>query len=68
VRIVNARGRLVARRHIVATCGTGCRGKYAVTMTSHLRRSQPGTVVIFDGGGKIAHPHVVRVPVTLAAG
>jgi hypothetical protein len=68
VRIVNERGRLVARRHILATCGTGCRGKYTVTTTYHVRRSQPGTVVIFDRGGRVAHPHIVRVPVTLAAG
>jgi hypothetical protein len=67
VRIINANGRLLARRHILATCGTGCRGTYSVTMHYHVIRSQPGTVVIFDGGGKVNHPDIVRVPVRLSA-
>lgn len=67
VRIINANGRLLARRRIRATCGTGCRGTYSVTMHYHVIRSQPGTVVIFDSGGKIDHPDIVRVPVKLSA-
>jgi hypothetical protein len=67
VRIINAKGRLLARRRILATCGTGCRGTYSVTMHYHVIRSQPGTVVIWDGGGKVNHPDIVRVPVKLSA-
>jgi germination protein M len=67
VRIINARGRLLARRRITASCGTACRGTYSVTMHYHVIRSQPGTVVILDSGGKIAHPDIVRVPVKLSA-
>jgi len=68
VRILNAKGRLIALRRILASCGTGCRGTYSVTMTYHVRRAQPGQVVLLDSGGKIAHPDVVRVPVTLSVG
>jgi hypothetical protein len=68
VRIINARGRLLARQHITASCGSGCRGNYSVALTYHVRRSQGGTIVIFDSGGRIAHPHIVRVPVRLSVG
>ncbi len=68
VRIINAKGRLLARQHITATCGTGCRGTYSVMLPYHVRRAQAGTIVIFDSGGRIAHPHIVRVPVRLSAG
>ncbi len=68
VRVINARGRLLARRHILATCGTGCRGHYSVAIAYSVLRAQPGTIVIFDsGGGSVAHPHIVRVPVRLSA-
>lgn len=68
VRVLNERGRLLARRHITASCGTGCRGRYSVAIPYTVVRRQPGTVVILDsGGGPVAHPHVVRVPVRLSA-
>jgi Sporulation and spore germination/Immunoglobulin-like domain of bacterial spore germination len=68
VRVLNERGRLVARRHLLASCGSGCRGRYHVAMRYHVIRRQPGTIVILDsGGGPVAHPHVVRVPVRLSA-
>jgi len=67
VRVINERGRLLARRHILASCGTGCRGRYSVSIPYTVLRRQPGTIVIFDsGGGSVAHPHVVRVPVRLS--
>jgi hypothetical protein len=68
IRIINARGRLLARTHVLASCGTGCRGTYSAALTYHLRRSQPGTIVIFDDSGRGGHPHVVRVPVRLSVG
>lgn len=67
VRVINERGRLLARRHITASCGTGCRGRYSVAIPYTVIRRQPGTVVILDSGGRVAHPHVVRVPVKLSA-
>ncbi len=68
VRVRNERGRLLARRHITASCGTGCRGRYSVAIPYTVIRRQPGTVVILDSsGGPVAHPHVVRVPVRLSA-
>jgi Ni/Co efflux regulator RcnB len=66
VRVINERGRLLARRHITASCGTGCRGRYSVALAYTVIRRQPGTIVILDSGGRVAHPHVVRVPVKLS--
>jgi hypothetical protein len=68
MRLINAKGRLLARAHTLASCGTGCRGTYTTTLHYHLRRAQAGTLVVFDSGGKTAHPHVVRMPVRLSAG
>ena len=52
---------------VLASCGTGCRGRYSVSIPYTVLRRQPGTIVIFDsGGGSVAHPHVVRVPVKLS--
>jgi hypothetical protein len=67
VRVINERGRLLARRHITASCGTGCRGRYSVAIPYTVIRRQPGTIVILDSGGRVAHPHIVRVPVRLSA-
>jgi hypothetical protein len=67
VRVINERGRLLARRRITASCGTGCRGRYSVAIPYTVIRRQPGTIVILDSGGRVAHPHVVRVPVRLSA-
>jgi Sporulation and spore germination/Immunoglobulin-like domain of bacterial spore germination len=68
MRLINAKGRLLARAHTLASCGTGCRGTYTTTLHYHLVRAQAGTLVVFDSGGKTAHPHVVRLPVRLSAG
>jgi hypothetical protein len=68
IRLINARGRLLARVHTLASCGTGCRGSYSATLHYHLRRAQAGTLVVFDTGGAIPHPDIVRVPVRLSAG
>jgi hypothetical protein len=67
VRVINERGRPLARRHITASCGTGCRGRYSVAIPYTVIRRQPGTIVILDSGGRVAHRHVVRVPVKLSA-
>jgi hypothetical protein len=68
VRVLNARGRLLAHINTTATCGNGCRGNYSVTFPYHVLRRQDGTVVLLDTGGAVPHPHIVRVPVKLSAG
>jgi Sporulation and spore germination/Immunoglobulin-like domain of bacterial spore germination len=68
VRILNARGRLISATHVLATCGTGCRGTYTATLTYHILRAQRGTVLINGDNGNGTPPPVVRVPVRLSVG
>ena len=68
VRILNANGRLLTATHVLATCGTGCRGTYKATLTYHVLRKQRGTVLINGDNGKGTPPPVVRVPVLLSVG
>ena len=68
IRILNARGRLISATHVLATCGTGCRGTYTATLAYHVLRAQPGTVLINGDNGKGTPPPVVRVPVLLSVG
>jgi germination protein M len=68
IRILNARGRLISATHVLATCGTGCRGTYTARLTYHVLRAQRGTVLINGDNGKGTPPPVVRVPVRLSIG
>jgi hypothetical protein len=68
VRILNANGRLLTATHVLATCGTGCRGTYKATLTYHVLRKQRGTVLINGDNGKGTPPPVTRVPVLLSVG
>ena len=67
VRILNSAGREIARTFTTATCGTGCRGDYSVTIPYSVVRTQPGTIVVFESSAKDGQPvNVQQIPVTLA--
>jgi Immunoglobulin-like domain of bacterial spore germination/Sporulation and spore germination len=68
VRIRNAHGRLISATHVLATCGTGCRGTYTATLTYHVLRPQRGMLLINGDNGKGTPPPVTRVPVLLSVG
>jgi Immunoglobulin-like domain of bacterial spore germination/Sporulation and spore germination len=68
IRIRNAKGRLISATHVLATCGTGCRGTYTATLTYHVLRPQRGTVLINGDNGRGTPPPVTRVPVLLSVG
>ena len=68
VRIVTAQGKELARTFTTATCGTGCRGDFSVTLDVPLPKAPtPGFVVVEDddAAGMGFPPHQVRIPVTL---
>ena len=67
VEILDSRGRTIARTFTTATCGTGCRGDYSVSLTFETAREQRGTIVVHDddAAGTGTPPHSVRIPVTL---
>jgi hypothetical protein len=68
IRILNATGRLLSATHVLASCGTGCRGTYTATLSYHVLRTQRGTVLINGDNGRGTPPPVTRVPVRLSVG
>ena len=68
IRVLDAAGHEVARTFTTATCGTGCRGDYSVTVTYSVPRTQRGVVEVFESSAKNGRPiNVQRIPVTLTA-
>jgi hypothetical protein len=66
VRVTDAAGREVGTAFTTATCGSGCRGTYAVAVRYRVASAQPGTVEAYAISPADGSPrHVVRVPVTL---
>ncbi|MDQ3670455.1 MAG: GerMN domain-containing protein [Actinomycetota bacterium] len=67
VEVLDSRGRQIATTFTTATCGTGCRGDYAVKVSFHVDREQRGTIVVHDddAAGTGTPPNSVRIPVTL---
>ena len=68
LRILDARGRELARTFTTATCGSGCRGTFAHQIPFRIRRAQQGTVVAQDddADGDGFPSHSLHIPVVLA--
>ena len=67
VRVLDAAGHEIARTFTTASCGTGCRGDYSVTVSYSVPRTQPGTIEVFESSAKDGQPvNVQLIPVTLA--
>jgi spore germination protein GerM len=67
-RIEDENGHSVADGYATATCGTGCRGTYVVTVDYTVGHDQQGTVVVFESSAQDGSEiNVVRIPVTLKA-
>ncbi|MFF5216028.1 Gmad2 immunoglobulin-like domain-containing protein [Micromonospora sp. NPDC000442] len=68
VRVLDAAGRQLATAFTTATCGTGCRGAYRVTVRYRLPTEQAGTIEVYEvSADDGSRTNVVAVPVTLAA-
>jgi Immunoglobulin-like domain of bacterial spore germination/Sporulation and spore germination len=66
LRILDENGTEIARTFTQATCGTGCRGNYSVSVSYTVDHEQPGTVEVFETSMKDGSAlHVVKIPVTL---
>jgi hypothetical protein len=67
VRILDPAGNEIARTFTTASCGTGCRGDYSVTVSYPVPRTEPGTIEVFESSAKNGLPvNVQLIPVTLA--
>jgi hypothetical protein len=69
VDIIDASGRVVGNAFTTATCGTGCRGTFSVTVSYEVRAAQRGEIVVHDddAAGTGHPPHEVHIPVVLEA-
>lgn len=70
VAILDASGAKIAETFTTATCGTGCRGTFRVSVPYQVDEKQDGTIVVHDddAAGAGRPPHEVRIPVTLVPG
>jgi hypothetical protein len=67
VKVLNSGGRRIAAADVLASCGTGCRGHFAATITYHVMNAQNGTIVVTDTSARGGRPpHVVRIPIRLS--
>lgn len=68
VKVFNAAGHRIARKFFTASCGTGCRGHYAVSISYHVALAQDGTIVVTDTSARagVPPPSIVRIPVHLS--
>jgi hypothetical protein len=65
-KVLNAAGHRIARKFFTASCGTGCRGRYAVSISYHVATAQNGSIVVTDTSARGGRPpHIVRIPLKL---
>ncbi|MGN9776855.1 Gmad2 immunoglobulin-like domain-containing protein [Micromonospora sp. H33] len=66
VRVLDSGGREIATTFTTATCGTGCRGDYRVSVGYRVDREQAGTVEVYEVSPEDgSRTKVVAVPVRL---
>jgi hypothetical protein len=66
VRVLDSAGSEIARTFTTASCGTGCRGDYSVTVSYSVPQTEPGTIEMFESSAKNGLPvNVQLIPVTL---
>ena len=67
VRILDHAGAQLARDFTTATCGTGCRGTFAMSLAYRSPVAQNGTIVVSDddADGDGRPQHSVTIPVRL---
>ena len=65
-RIVTSEGEVVARGFTTATCGSGCRGTFSVTVPFEVEQATEATIELFEESAENGKPlHKVEIPVTL---
>jgi hypothetical protein len=65
--ILDASGNVVGNGFTTATCGTGCRGTFTITLSYDVPKMQKGEIVVHDddAAGTGQPPHEVHIPVVL---
>jgi hypothetical protein len=60
ITVLDGRGRVVYEDHATATCGTGCRGTFDVTVRYDVDRAQWGTLRVWVSSARDGSPENVR--------
>ena len=60
IAILDGSGRTIADQPAMATCGTGCRGTFDVTVRYDVSRAQWGVLRVFYGSAQDGSPQDVR--------
>ena len=60
VAILDGSGRTLVDEHAMATCGTGCRGTFDITLRYTVSRAQWGTLRVFYGSAQDGSPQDIR--------
>lgn len=60
VTLLDAAGRVIEEVPVMATCGTGCRGTFDVTLRYDVARAQWGTLRVWDASARDGSPENVR--------
>ena len=67
IEILDANGKVVGSTFTTATCGSGCRGTFSVSVPYEVSSATRGLIVVHDddAAGTGTPPHEVRIPVVL---
>ena len=69
VAVIDAGGKTLVDRQVMATCGSGCRGTFDVTAQYKVTKAQWGTLRAYNPSAKDGSPEDVReYPVWLTPG
>jgi Immunoglobulin-like domain of bacterial spore germination len=69
IAILDGAGRTLADQQVMATCGSGCRGTFDVTVSYKVAKAQWGTLRVYDPSEKDGSPQDIRdYPVWLTPG
>ena len=60
VTILDAAGKSLVDQQVMATCGTGCRGTFDVTMAYTVAKGQYGTLRVYNPSAKDGTPEDIR--------
>lgn len=69
IRVLDENGLELASGFATATCGSGCRGRYATELYFFVDRRQPGTIEVFEASAEDGSQlFLVSIPVVLVPG
>jgi germination protein M len=60
IAILDGNGKVLVDQHAMATCGTGCRGTFDVTLRYDVAKAQYGTLRVYYGSAKDGSPQDIR--------